>query len=69
LPRAVISASSPEHAVVFEATPDGVAAGRAGGFELVVAVDQSGEADTLRAQGADLVVAELGDILERELAA
>jgi beta-phosphoglucomutase-like phosphatase (HAD superfamily) len=59
----------PEHAAVFEATPDGVAAGRAGRFELVVAVDQGGEADALRARGADLVVSELGEIIEHELAA
>jgi hypothetical protein len=32
-------------------------------------VDQGGEADGLRAQGADLVVADLGGILEHELAA
>jgi len=59
----------PEHAAVFETTPDGVAAGRAGGFEVVVAVDQEGDGDALRARGADLVVADLGDILEHALAA
>jgi HAD superfamily hydrolase (TIGR01509 family) len=59
----------PEHAAVFETTPDGVAAGRAGGFELVVGVDQTGDPHWLRATGADLVVADLGDILEKRLAA
>ena len=57
----------PERTVVFETTPDGVTAGRAGGFEFVVAVDRDGEAATLRARGADLVVADLGELLERQL--
>ena len=59
----------PERTVVFETTPDGVAAGRAGGFELVVAVDRGGEASTLRAHGADLVIADLGELVERQLEA
>jgi hypothetical protein len=36
---------------------------------VVAAVDQEGEGDVLRAWGADLVVADLGDILEHALAA
>jgi beta-phosphoglucomutase-like phosphatase (HAD superfamily) len=59
----------PGHTAVFETTRDGVTAGRAGGFGLVVAVDQYGTAQALRSRGADLVVADLGEILERELAA
>lgn len=59
----------PAHTAVFETTPEGVTAGRAGGFELVVAVDQEGRGGALRARGADLVVSDLGDILERALAA
>jgi hypothetical protein len=43
-------------------------AGRSGGFELVVAVDQEGNAKALRDRGADLVVADLGEILEHALA-
>ena len=58
----------PERTVVFETTADGVAAGRAGRFEFVVAVDRDGEAPTLRAHGADLVVTDLGTLLERQLA-
>jgi beta-phosphoglucomutase-like phosphatase (HAD superfamily) len=58
----------PERTVVFETTPDGVAAGRAGGFELIVAVDRDGRAPALRASGADLVIADLGELLERQLA-
>ena len=59
----------PEQTAVFETTPDGVTAGRAGGFELVVGVDSLGGANALRAQGADLVVADLGELLERRLTA
>lgn len=59
----------PGRTAVCETTQDGVVAGRAGGFELVVAVDQEGNAQALRAQGADLVVADLGEILEHALAA
>ena len=59
--------AEPERTVVFETTRDGVAAGRAGGFELVFAVDQGGDAAELRAEGADLVVSDLGEILEQGL--
>jgi HAD superfamily hydrolase (TIGR01509 family) len=59
----------PDQTVVFETSPDGVAAGRAGGFELVVGVDQFGDANALRTQGADLVIADLGELLESRLAA
>jgi beta-phosphoglucomutase-like phosphatase (HAD superfamily) len=59
----------PDRAAVFETTQDGVTAGRAGGFGFVVAVAQDGNAEALRARGADLVVADLGEILERELEA
>lgn len=59
----------PARTAVFETTPDGVAAGRAGGFELVVAVSHEGGAEALRRQGADLVVTDLGEILERGVAA
>lgn len=58
---------SPERTVVFETTLDGVEAGRAGKFEMVVAVEQHGEAHRLEAHGADLVVTDLGELLERQL--
>lgn len=58
---------APDHTAVFETTPDGVTAGRVGGFGLVVAVEQDGNAAALRARGADLVVADLGEILEAGL--
>jgi HAD superfamily hydrolase (TIGR01509 family) len=59
----------PERAVVFETTPDGIDAGRAGGFELVVGVGRADAARALTAHGADFVVGDLGDIIEPRLAA
>ncbi len=61
-------AVDPEHTALFETTTDGVVAGRAGRFELVVAVEQDGNAANLRAHGADRVVTDLGEILEQALA-
>lgn len=60
---------APERTAVFETTVDGVVAGRAGGFDVVVAVDHGGESEALRAQGADVVVSDLGEILAQALAA
>jgi len=59
---------SPERTVVFETTADGVGAGRAGRFEMVVAVDPDRAAPGLRAWDADLVVTDLAELLERQLA-
>jgi len=53
----------PEDCAVFEDALAGVAAGRAGGFGLVVGVDRVGQADQLRAHGADVVVTDLGELL------
>ncbi|MER7888604.1 beta-phosphoglucomutase family hydrolase [Micromonospora sp. NPDC094482] len=53
----------PAQAVVFEDALAGVAAGRAGGFGYVVGVDRVGQADELRAHGADVVVTDLADLL------
>jgi beta-phosphoglucomutase family hydrolase len=55
----------PADAAVFEDALAGVAAGRAGRFGLVVGVDRTGQADALRRAGADLVVSDLGELLER----
>jgi beta-phosphoglucomutase family hydrolase len=55
----------PAAAAVFEDALAGVAAGRAGGFGCVVGVDRVGQAEALRAHGADLVVADLAELLER----
>ncbi|MEH0937843.1 beta-phosphoglucomutase family hydrolase [Micromonospora psammae] len=54
----------PAHAAVFEDAQAGVAAGRAGGFGYVIGVDRVGQADELRAHGADIVVTDLGELLD-----
>jgi beta-phosphoglucomutase family hydrolase len=53
----------PEQAAVFEDALAGVEAGRAGGFGHVVGVDRVGQADDLRAHGADVVVEDLAELL------
>jgi beta-phosphoglucomutase family hydrolase len=53
-----------ERAVVFEDALSGVAAGRAGNFGLVVGVDRGVGADQLIGSGADLVVADLAELVE-----
>ena len=55
---------TPERAAVFEDALAGVQAGRAGGFGYVVGVDRAGQADELRAHGADVVVDDLAELLE-----
>ncbi|HUA11039.1 MAG TPA: beta-phosphoglucomutase family hydrolase [Solirubrobacteraceae bacterium] len=50
-------------AAVFEDALAGVAAGQAGHFAFVVGVDRVGQADALRAHGADVVVKDLADLL------
>ncbi|MGC4804696.1 beta-phosphoglucomutase family hydrolase [Micromonospora sp. DT233] len=55
----------PSRAVVFEDALAGVAAGRAGGFRYVVGVDRVGQADELLAHGADIVVTDLADLIDR----
>lgn len=55
----------PEEAAVFEDALSGVAAARAGGFGYIVGVDRAGHADALLAEGADVVVSDLNELLER----
>ena len=55
----------PAAAAVFEDALAGVEAGRAGKFGCVVGVDRVGQADALRAHGADIVVEDLGELLQR----
>jgi beta-phosphoglucomutase family hydrolase len=50
-------------AVVFEDALAGVEAGRAGHFGFVVGVDRVGQAEALRAHGADVVVQDLAELL------
>ena len=52
-----------ERCVVLEDAESGVAAGRAGGFGLVVGVDRGAGRDRLTASGADLVVDDLAELL------
>lgn len=54
---------APERAVVVEDALAGVEAGRAGGFGLVIGVDRLNQAQALRDHGADLVVADLGELV------
>jgi beta-phosphoglucomutase family hydrolase len=56
---------SREQAAVFEDALAGVAAGRAGRFGFVVGVDRVGQAEALREHGADIVVRDLAELLER----
>ncbi|MFE9692569.1 beta-phosphoglucomutase family hydrolase [Micromonospora sp. NPDC005806] len=53
----------PKQAAVFEDALAGVAAGKAGGFGYVVGVDRVGQADDLRANGADVVVTDLAELM------
>jgi beta-phosphoglucomutase family hydrolase len=55
----------PNAAAVFEDALAGVAAGRAGGFGFVVGVDRVGQAEALKQHGADIVVTDLAELLER----
>jgi len=54
---------SPGRTVVVEDALAGVEAGRAGKFGLVIGVDRDGHAADLAAHGADLVVADLSELL------
>jgi beta-phosphoglucomutase family hydrolase len=53
----------PNRAVVVEDAIAGVQAGKRGGFGLVIGIARAGNADALRTHGADLVVADLEELL------
>lgn len=55
----------PSQAVVFEDALAGVEAGRAGKFGYVVGVDRVGQAADLKTHGADTVVTDLAELLDR----
>jgi beta-phosphoglucomutase-like phosphatase (HAD superfamily) len=52
----------PERAAAFETTPAGIAAARAAGFRIVIAVNGTGQADALRAEAPDVVVTSLAEL-------
>lgn len=55
----------PESCAVFEDAQAGVAAGRAGGFGIVIGVDRVDQAQALLDHGADIVVQDLSELLTR----
>jgi beta-phosphoglucomutase family hydrolase len=55
---------TPSRAVVVEDALSGVAAGRAGGFGLVVGVDRVGQREELLRNGADVVVDDLAELVD-----
>jgi len=59
-------AVEPAHAAVFEDALAGVEAGRAGHFGCVVGVDRVGQAEDLKAHGADVVVEDLAELLDAQ---
>jgi HAD superfamily hydrolase (TIGR01509 family) len=59
---------APARAAAFETKPDGVRAARNGGFGFVVAVAEDESEHALRDEGADVVVSDLGELVEHELA-
>ena len=58
-------ATVPERAAVFEDSTVGVDAGKRGAFGCVVGIGRDRHGDALRAAGADLVVADLDELLVR----
>lgn len=54
---------TPDTAAMVEDAVVGVEAGRRGGFGLVIGVDRAGDPDPLVAAGAELVVADLGELV------
>ena len=54
----------PERAVVIEDALAGVQAGRAGGFGCVIGVNRRNQAQALRDLGANVVVSDLGELLQ-----
>jgi alpha,alpha-trehalose phosphorylase len=56
-------AIEPRRGIVIEDALAGVQAGHAGGFGLVIGVDRHNQAQALREQGAEIVVADLGELL------
>jgi beta-phosphoglucomutase family hydrolase len=64
LKAAEMLGAEPAQCAVFEDALAGVESGRAGNFGCVVGVDRVGQADALKAHGADVVVQDLAELLE-----
>lgn len=64
LAGAKLAGVTPDQAAVFEDALAGVEAGRAGAFGLVVGVDRVGQAEALKAHGADIVVKDLAELID-----
>jgi beta-phosphoglucomutase family hydrolase len=58
--------AEPAQCAVFEDAQAGVEAGRAGDFGWVVGVDRVGQREALKEKGADVVVDDLDELLERK---
>jgi beta-phosphoglucomutase family hydrolase len=56
--------AGPQRSAVVEDAISGVAAGHAGGFRLVVGVDRGAGHDALTEHGADIVVDDLGELVD-----
>ena len=56
----------PARAVVVEDSRVGVQAGHSAGFGLVIGVDRAGQAEQLQQAGADIVVADLAELVTRK---
>jgi beta-phosphoglucomutase family hydrolase len=65
LKAAEMLGAAPSEAAVFEDALAGVESGRAGNFGCVVGVDRVGQAEALRQHGADIVVRDLDELLDR----
>jgi beta-phosphoglucomutase family hydrolase len=63
LAGAQTAGAEPSEAAVFEDALAGVEAGHAGNFGFVVGVDRTGQAEALKAHGADVVVQDLAELL------
>jgi beta-phosphoglucomutase family hydrolase len=65
LAAARLLGAEPAEGAVFEDALAGVEAGRAGDFGWVVGVDRTGQAEALSRRGADVVVQDLAELLDR----
>ncbi|OVE75814.1 hydrolase [bacterium F11] len=63
LEAAKMLGASHERSVVVEDAISGVQAGRAGNFGLVIGVDRHGDPQSLKSNGADIVVSSLGELI------